>query len=182
MDYPLPETIASVMGKNNSLTKLFAGIGLFGLVASFHGLIIGYSRQIYALARSGYLPKVLGQVNNRFRTPHWALIAGGLVGIISIYTGTTDKVITLSALGAIVMYAISMASLLKMKTSHRNEESYHAPFYPWFPIIALVLSLLCLLAIIWYNLMLSLWFLIGLVLVITLFVLSGKHKKNSDVL
>ena len=36
-------------------------LGLFGLVASFHGIIIGYSRQIFALARAGYLPHVPGQ-------------------------------------------------------------------------------------------------------------------------
>ena len=56
IDYPLPESISIVLGKTNSWTKIFAGIGLFGLVASFHGLIIGYSRQIFALARSGYFP------------------------------------------------------------------------------------------------------------------------------
>ena len=180
IDYPLPETIATVMGKVNPLTKLFAGIGLFGLVASFHGLIIGYSRQIYALARSGFLPPVLGQVNKKYRTPHWALLAGGLVGVLSLFTGTTDKVITVSAFGAIAMYAISMASLLKMKRQHRSESSYHTPFYPWFPIIALVLSLLCMVAIVWYNLILSLWFFIGLVIVIIGFVATGKHRQELD--
>lgn len=177
IDYPLPETIATVMGKGNALTKLFAGIGLFGLVASFHGLIIGYSRQIYALARSGFLPSALGKVNRKFRTPHWALIAGGLVGVLSLYTGTTDKVIIISAFGAIMMYAISMASLLKMKRQHRNEASYHTPFYPWFPLLALFLSLVCLIAIVWYNLLLSVCFAVGLVAVIIGFVLSGKHKQ-----
>jgi ethanolamine permease len=177
IDYPLPETIATVMGKGNALTKLFAGIGLFGLVASFHGLIIGYSRQIYALARSGFLPSALGKVNRKFRTPHWALIAGGLVGVLSLYTGTTDKVIIISAFGAIVMYAISMASLLKMKRQHRNEASYHTLFYPWFPSLALLLSIVCLIAIVWYNLLLSVWFAVGLVAVIIGFVLSGKHKQ-----
>ncbi len=59
IDYPLPEAISQVLGKQNSWTKIFAGIGLFGLVASFHGLIIGYSRQIFALSRSGFLPSAL---------------------------------------------------------------------------------------------------------------------------
>ena len=54
IDYPLPEAISQVLGKQNNWTKIFAGIGLFGLIASFHGLIIGYSRQIFAL--SGWFP------------------------------------------------------------------------------------------------------------------------------
>ncbi|VTM41207.1 ethanolamine permease [Klebsiella quasipneumoniae] len=45
-------------------------LGLFGLVASFHGIIMGYSRQIYSLARAGYLPAGLATLNRRTRTPH----------------------------------------------------------------------------------------------------------------
>jgi ethanolamine permease len=150
IDYPLPESISIVLGKTNSWTKIFAGIGLFGLIASFHGLIIGYSRQIFAMARSGFLPSFLSRVNTKFRTPHWALIAGGIVGLISLFTGTTDKVITISALGAVFMYCTSMISLLFMK---RNAgASFKTPLYPYFPIIALVLSFVCLVAIVWYNL------------------------------
>jgi ethanolamine permease len=170
IDYPLPEAISMVLGKTNSWTKIFAGIGLFGLVASFHGLIIGYSRQIFALSRSGFLPAILSRVNQRFRTPHWALMAGGLVGLISLYTGTTDKVIIISALGAVVMYAASMISLLKMKSKLHNANGFQTPFYPWFPLIALLLSLVCLVAIVWYNGILSLIFFAGLLMVMVMFV------------
>jgi ethanolamine permease len=82
IDYPLPEAIGIVLGKTNGLTKLFAGIGLFGLIASFHGTIIAYSRQLFAIARSGFLPGFLSQVNTRFKTPHWATITGSVIGIL----------------------------------------------------------------------------------------------------
>lgn len=178
IDYPLPESISMVLGKTNSWTKIFAGIGLFGLVASFHGLIIGYSRQIFALSRSGFLPSFLSDVNKKFRTPHWALIAGGVVGMISIFTGTTNQVITISALGAVAMYCISMMSLLKMKKQLHVAEAFKTPLYPWFPIIALVLSFVCLIAIIWYNFWLSVIFFAGLTLALMIFVALGKHKQQ----
>jgi ethanolamine permease len=177
IDYPLPESISMVLGKENSWTKIFAGIGLFGLVASFHGLIIGYSRQIFALSRSGFLPSILSSVNKKFQTPHWALVAGGLVGLICLYTGSTDKIIIISALGAVVMYCISMVSLLKMKRKLKSEAAFKTPFYPWFPIIALVLSFICLLSIIWYNFILSVIFFAGLGAVLFLFIISGRHKQ-----
>jgi len=176
IDYPLPESIGMVLGKDSGLTKMFAGIGLFGLIASFHGLIIGYSRQIFALSRSGLLPAVLSKVNRRFQTPHWALIAGGLVGLISLFTGTTDQVIIISALGAVVMYCVSMISLLKLRSDADFKPEFKTPFYPWFPITALVLSVVSLVAIIYYNGFLSLIFLAGLVLTLILFVLAGKHR------
>jgi len=176
IDYPLPEAISMVMGKDHHLTKIFAGIGLFGLIASFHGLIIGYSRQIFALSRSGFLPKIFSTVNARFRTPHWALILGAIIGLISLFTGTTLIVITISALGAVVMYSISMISLMKLKKDNDFESSFKTPFYPWFPIIALFLSLVCIGAIIYYNLMLSLIFFAGLFIALLVFRLSGKKN------
>ncbi|MFT4154397.1 ethanolamine permease [Parafilimonas sp.] len=175
IDYPLPASIAMVLGKTNSWTKIFAGIGLFGLIASFHSLIIGYSRQIFALSRDGFLPAVLSRVNTRFQTPHWALLAGMLAGLISLFTGTTDKVIIISALGAVVMYCISMISLFKLRKQASHRPSFKTPLYPWFPGIALTLSIISLIAIIYYNLILSIIFFAGLMMVWLVFRMMGKR-------
>ena len=180
IDYPLPEAISIVLGKQNSWTKVFAGIGLFGLIASFHGVIISYSRQIYAMARSGYLPEVLARVHNRFRTPHVAMIAGGVIGIIALCLGNTGQVITLSALGAVVMYIISMISLLVLRRKQpAMERPFKVPLYPWFPLIALVLGVVCLVAIVWYNLMMSFIFFGVLGVIIILFVMFRKPVHSS---
>ncbi|WP_254561320.1 ethanolamine permease [Dyadobacter diqingensis] len=177
IDYPLPAALGIVLGRDNSWTQLFASLGLFGLVASFHGTIIGYSRQIFALARSGYLPSFLGQVNSRFQTPHWALLTGGFIGCLALSLGTTDQVIILAALGAVVMYIISMAALFVLRKKEPDlDRPFIVPAYPYFPLIALILSVVCLIAIVWYNLLLSLWFFGGLVLLAVVFVLTGKHK------
>jgi ethanolamine permease len=177
IDYPLPAALGIVLGRDNSWTQLFASLGLFGLIASFHGTIIGYSRQIFALARSGYLPSFLGQVNSRFQTPHWALLTGGFIGCLALSLGTTDQVIILAALGAVVMYIISMAALFKLRKKEPNlDRPFIVPAYPYFPAVALILSVVCLVAIVWYNLILSLWFFCGLILLALLFVLTGKHK------
>jgi len=177
IDYPLPAALGIVLGRDNSWTQLFASLGLFGLIASFHGTIIGYSRQIFALSRSGYLPSFLGQVNSRFQTPHWALLTGGFIGCLALSLGTTDQVIIIAALGAVVMYIISMAALFVLRKKEPDlERPFIVPAYPYFPFVALLLSIVCLIAIVWYNLLLSLWFFAGLLILIGIFVLSGKHK------
>jgi len=185
IDYPLPESISIVLGKNNSWTNIFAGIGLFGLIASFHGIIISYSRQLFAMARVGYLPSFLSTVHPKFQTPHWSLIVGGFIGIIALLTGSTDKVIIISAIGAVVLYISSMLSLFmlrkKLPELHRP---FKTPFYPYFPAIALILSIICLLSIVWYNLLLAGIFFGGLVIAVIIFVAAGIHKKelNDEVL
>ncbi|WP_460673327.1 ethanolamine permease [Larkinella ripae] len=159
IDYPLPETLAMVLGRSSPWAKVFASLGLFGLIASFHCNTLGYSRQIFALARSGYLPGFLAQVNRRFQTPHWALIMGGLIGFIALFSGTTGDIIILSALGAVIMYISSMISLFQLrKKEPQLERPFVAPFYPYVPAIALVLSAVCLIAIVYYNPGLSLIF------------------------
>ncbi|MET0391650.1 MAG: ethanolamine permease [Chitinophagaceae bacterium] len=160
IDYPLPESIGIVLGRQNSLTQLFAGIGLFGLVASFHSIITGYSRQIFALARDRYLPPFLAALHPRFRTPHRALAAGGIVGMIAVCTGTTNQLIIISVLGALVMYIISMLSLFRLRKKEPGlERPFRAPYYPWVPALALVLSAICLAAVVYYNRMSALVFL-----------------------
>ena len=152
IDYPLPETLSMALGRQSYLAKLFAGMGLFGLIASFHCNTISYSRQIYALARAGYLPDILSVVNEKFQTPHWALIVGGLVGFMAIFTGTTAQIIILSVLGAVIVYGISMLSLIVLRKKEPNlERPFKAPFYPLFPLIAFVLSMVCMVAIVYYN-------------------------------
>ncbi|MEZ0483805.1 ethanolamine permease [Fibrella aquatica] len=152
IDYPLPETLAMVLGRGNLWTRFFASLGLFGLIASFHCNTLGYSRQIYVLARNGYLPAFLAKINTRFRTPHWALLAGGSVGLVALFMGSTDQIIIFSVLGAMMMYAISLVSLLALRKNEPDlERPFRTPFYPALPLLALVLAIVCLLAIIYFN-------------------------------
>jgi ethanolamine permease len=53
---PLPQAMKFIVGENSGWLHMLVWLGLFGLIASFHGIILGYSRQIFALARAGYLP------------------------------------------------------------------------------------------------------------------------------
>ncbi|MCE7039958.1 ethanolamine permease [Dyadobacter sp. CY312] len=179
IDYPLPAVLGHILGRDSGLTHLFASLGLFGLIASFHGTIIGYSRQIFALARSGYLPSVLGNVNARFQTPHWALLAGGVIGCIALTLGNTNQVIIIAALGAVVMYMISMVALLVLRKKEPDlERPFAVPFYPFFPVTALLLSAICMFAIVYYHFTLSMWFFAGLAILAVGFVISGKHKET----
>jgi len=177
LDYPLPEAISIALGKASSFTKIFASIGLFGLIASFHGTILASSRQVFAMARSGYMPRFLAQVSHRFKTPHWAIIAGGVVSFIALYTGTTNQVVVISVMGAVLMYMMSMISLFILRVKEPGlERPFASPFYPVFPAIALIISAVTLFAMIYFNFMLSIYFFAGLALVTLVFILMGKHK------
>ncbi len=164
---PLPQAMKMIVGEHSRWMHMLVWIGLFGLIASFHGIILGFSRQFFALARAGYLPPSLAKLS-RFQTPYRATLAGGVIGIIAIFSDNwihlqgmtlTAAMITLAVFGAIVMYIMSMLSLFKLRRSQPEmPRSFMAPGYPLVPGIALVLAIICLVSMVWFNPVIALLF------------------------
>ena len=167
---PLPQAMKLVVGSNSGWLHMLVWLGLFGLIASFHGIIMGYSRQMFALGRARYLPAVLARLHPRFGTPYVAILAGAVIGVIAIYSdslltlqgqGLTATIVTLSVFGALTAYVISMASLFRLRSSEPAlHRPYLAPLYPFAPGLALVLALVSLGAMIWLNIQVFVVFLV----------------------
>lgn len=186
---PLPQAMKMIVGDNSTWLHMLVWIGLFGLIASFHGIILGYSRQIFALSRAGYMPTYFGAVNEKFQTPHRAIIAGALVGIAAILSDDlqfngmtlTANLITMAVFGAIVMYIVSMLSLFALR---KNEPNLDRPFkslaYPFFPAIALVLASISLVTMIYFNFKLSLIF-FGLMAAAYVYFSMTQHHRDASL-
>lgn len=182
---PLPQAMKMVVGSRSGWLHMLVWIGLFGLIASFHGIIMGYSRQIFALARAGFLPSVLATLHPRRKTPHWAIIAGGIVGVGAIYSDRlltfggqtlTANIVTLSVFGALTMYIMSMLSLFRLRVREPSlERPFKAPFYPYFPGAALVMAGISLLAMIYYNRVMFILF-------VTLLAAAGLFYRSTGLL
>lgn len=186
---PLPQAMKMIVGESSGWLHMLVWLGLFGLVASFHGIILGYSRQIYAQARAGYLPGWLGAVHPKFKTPHRAIIAGGVIGIAAIFSDEllqfggqtlTANIVTMSVFGALLMYIMSMAALFKLRMAEPNlARPYKTPFYPIFPAIALGGAVIALATVIWFNLMLAGVFLSILILGLACFHLTSHRRDHA---
>ena len=184
---PLPQAMKMIVGDSSGWLHMLVWLGLFGLIASFHGIILGYSRQIYAQARSGYLPAWFAEVHPRFKTPHRAIVAGGVVGIAAIFSdellsfggqSLTANIVTMAVLGALLMYALSMAALFKLRASEPGlPRPYRVPFYPLFPAVALIGALICLVTVAWFNPLLTGLFVLILALGYGYFQLTHKQRE-----
>ncbi|MEM6805977.1 MAG: ethanolamine permease [Bacteroidota bacterium] len=158
-DAPLPLAIAKVVGKSHWVFSAIIIIGLFGLVASFHGIILAAGRASFEFGRVGYAPAALGKVNPKTQTPANALLVNMIIGIIALLTGKTAEIITIACFGALSLYIISMISLFALRKKEANlERPFKVPLYPFFPAIALIIASIALLAITIYNPMLALIF------------------------
>jgi ethanolamine permease len=151
-DSPLPLALRAVVGAEHPMFHLLIVIGLFGLVASFHGLVLVAGRATFEMGRMGYLPRRLGRVVASRGTPALALLANMAVGLIALWTGRTAEIIVVAVFGALTMYAVSMGAFFRLR---RKEpllpRPFRTPLVPVVPATALVLSLGCLAALFWYN-------------------------------
>jgi ethanolamine permease len=151
-DSPLPLALSRIVGGSGAMYHLLVTIGLFGLVASFHGIVLAAGRAALELGRTGYAPAFVGRVHPRAGTPAAALLVNAAIGILAILSSKTAELIVLSGMGALTLYALSMAALFALR---RREPDLARPFraiaYPWFPATALALALVALAAMVWTN-------------------------------
>jgi len=186
---PLPQAMKIVVGSSSGWLHMLVRLGLFGLIASFHGIIIGYSRQIFALARAGCLPAVLGQVHPKRKTPHVAILAGGAVGIAAIFSdqlvtfggqSLTANIVTLSVFSAIVMYILSMASLFKLRRDQPElARPFRAPGYPWVLAFALAAAVVCLATMLYFNAVIGAVFVVLMALGYGYFIATGARRSTA---
>lgn len=176
-DSPLPLALSQVVDSGHFLYKLLVGIGLLGLIASFHGIILAGGRATFEFGRRGYAPKYLGKVQSKFRTPTNALIANTVVGIIALFTGATGEIITIACFGALALYIVSMFSFFALrKKEPEMERPFKVPMFPAFPAVALIIATVAMIAMAWYNPMLAAIF-FGIVGISYLYFLLFLNKK-----
>ena len=158
-DSPLPMALGHIFAADHIFYRLLIGIGLFGLIASFHGLVLASGRATFEFGKIGNAPHFLGRVHKRFQTPANALIFNSLIGVIILCTGKTDQIIIISVFGALTLYASSMLSVIRLrKTEPALKRPFKVPFYPYPPFIAFILTIVCIVALCFSNGSLSLYY------------------------
>lgn len=144
-DSPLPLAMGQIVGSNSLLFHLLLTVGLFGLIASFHGLILASGRSTFEFGKVGFAPTFLGQIHAKFKTPANALWVNMCFGIIALFTNKTAEIITISVMGALSLYILAMLSMIQLRRKEPQlDRPFKAPLYPLTPIVALVLALVSL--------------------------------------
>ena len=178
-DSPLPLALAHIVSGDNILYHLLITVGLFGLVASFHGIILAAGRSSFEFGRAGHAPHPLGRIHPKFQTPANALLVNMLIGIVALLTGKTAEIITLSVFGALTLYILSMVALLRLrKKEPALERPFKVPLFPFLPMMALVIAVISFIAMSIYNFKLVIGYLVLLAVCYLLYKLTATHKPS----
>ena len=146
-DNPLPEALKVAYGGETWMSDFVNYVGLAGLIASFFSIIYGYSRQLFALSRAGYLPRFLALTGKR-HTPWVALLVPATIGfLLAALTEDGALLINIAVFGATVSYVLMMLSHILLRRREPDlERPYRTPGGVVTTGIALVLATLAVVA------------------------------------
>ncbi|WP_405096799.1 APC family permease [Oceanobacillus sp. FSL H7-0719] len=106
---------ADAMGKAFGGSHIMANIlvlgGIGGILTSWLGFYVGGSRAIYALAKAGMLPKFLGELHPKYRTPHKAILLIAIMSTLAPLLGRPALVWFVDAGGIGLVIGWSMVAL-----------------------------------------------------------------------
>ncbi len=186
---PLLDGFKAIYG--TGIAKLLALVAVIGLIASFHTIIYAQGRQIYSLSRAGYFPRSLSITHGSRQTPHVAMIAGALVGLVIMIAiwfalgadagaaAIGGTLLNMAVFGAMLSYVMQAISFILMR---RNMPHIERPYKSPFGIPGAIATIVIALVTIYFQLSdplyrsgvigVALWFAVG----IAYFAVIGRHK------
>jgi len=104
---PLADAMARINPALRALMLVGAAVSMFGWLGSD---ILCSPRMLFALARDGLLPRVLGRVHSRFQSPHMAIVFYCAIAAGLALSGTFAELAVLSTLAIAPLYIAGCAS------------------------------------------------------------------------
>ncbi len=127
---PVAAGFAALLGPPGlALASLAAMVSVYGYAT---GNALQSPRLLFAMARAGELPALLGRVHPRFHTPHAAIAAYALAtGALALH-GSFEWNATLSAVVRLATYAATCAALVVLRRPGTAEPAgFTVPAGPW---------------------------------------------------
>jgi len=108
---PLADAMAQVSPSLRVLMLAGAAVSMFGWIGSD---LLGSPRILFAFARDGLLPRILGRVHPRSHAPHIAILCYAALAIVLALTGTFVELAVLATLGAAALYIAGCAAAWRL--------------------------------------------------------------------
>jgi basic amino acid/polyamine antiporter, APA family len=119
---------------------VFTGITLFAVANTALVNYVTSSRMVYGMARQGLLPRSLGTVHDRTRTPHLATVVLLVLLLPLAFFGSIAELASASVLMLLVVFAIVNGALFALQ-GRRNETKGNFEVPRWVPALGTIVCL-----------------------------------------
>jgi amino acid transporter len=122
--------------------QLTAAAAVVIMLGSLSSGFLATTRLPFAFAEQGDLPRVLARVHARFRTPHVAILSGGVIVWVATAASTFLTAITLATSTRMVVYIAGCFALIALRRrADAPPAGFKAAFGPALAVLAIALSL-----------------------------------------
>ncbi|MEC9485110.1 MAG: amino acid permease [Candidatus Izemoplasma sp.] len=129
---------------------------LLSVLGALNGAIIVFPRVYYAMSIDGVFFSKFKEVDSTYKTPVYAIIGSGTMAILLLVFGL-DDLISLVAFGGLLFNTLIFISLFIFRKTRPNiERPYRVWGYPFLPALAVIITVLLLIATYVENLQSSL--------------------------
>ena len=132
---------ATVMAGNimgNPGKKIISFLIMLSSFGTLNVLVIFYARLYFRMAQEKAFFRNAAKVHPVHRTPYIALIYSMSWSIVLVFSGTFDRLTDMSIFASFLFYSLLAVGLIKMK--RRGILKQKVPFYPWAPVIFILVS------------------------------------------
>ncbi|GGJ71715.1 APC family permease [Virgibacillus salexigens] len=137
------DAMAKAFGGSQLMGNFLVLGGIGGILTSWIGFYVGGSRAIYALAKAGMLPKSLGDIHPKYKTPHKAILLIAILSTAAPLLGRPALVWLVDAggLGLVVAWLmVAISFILLRKKAPTMARPFKLPFGTTFGWVAAVMS------------------------------------------
>ena len=137
---PMSDAVKASLG--NTGAAIVAGAIVISLITSLNGIAMSGARMAFAMARDGNFFSGLAKVHSRFRTPHIAILAQGLLSVVFLFTGGNFRqLFTLALFAEWLSYVTASSALFvfRLRTPARDRR-YQIWGYPLAPSLFILAS------------------------------------------
>jgi basic amino acid/polyamine antiporter, APA family len=140
---PLADAAARFLGSGGAALLTLGAV--FSTTGNNMGQALSGSRNLFALAEQGDLPRFFGNVHPRFRTPVNAILVTSAVSLVLAVSGTFAATATVSAISRLLVYVATCASTIRLRNPAFagvvRPATFVIPLGPVIPSVAILIAL-----------------------------------------
>jgi APA family basic amino acid/polyamine antiporter len=110
-------------------------------LGAMHGSILTGARVPFAMARDGLFFKSLGKLNEKSNVPVTSIIIQAALSMALALSGTFDQLTDYVVVASWMFYALTTATIFKLRKNNPNYTGFKVPGYPFVPILFILAAI-----------------------------------------
>jgi amino acid transporter len=119
---------------------------ILATLSSLNVSLVAASRNLFALSRDGYVPKIFSSIQKKYKTPYISLLFSAFISLLFVASRSIGFIAYLSSFGYLFAFCLVSSSLFILRKKRKYlKRPFKLPFYKFFSFVGFVLPLILIL-------------------------------------